>query len=883
MPYCLTAHIDQPTRITESSASCLDQIITNIPNFVRNTSVLTPLANCDHCPISANLLFRRKKSPAFSRSIWDYSKANYDVFRSKLSESNWDYCFESCDINVACTRWTDTLLTAAREAIPHKDITVRPDDVPWYTNLLRCAKRKVERIHKRAKKKPSLWPYFRQLRNKYIDDLRHAEENYYGKLEETINQNTGQKNKSWWHTVKFFLHKNQSSEIPALFHDNTTFTDNETKAQILNDFFISQCSVDDSNYSPSDIFDNDLPPLQHVSTTEGEVQILLLNLDISKAIGPDGISPRLLKEGAPIIAKSLSRLFNLSLTCNTFPSEWKKANVIPVFKHGCTSLCCNYRPISLLSCVSKVFERVIFKHVFNYFRDNSTISECQSGFIPGDSTVNQLIFLYHKFCEALDRQKDVRVIFCDITRAFDRVYHPGLLHKLEKVGVRGSLLLWFKDYLNDRKQRVVIQGSESSWGSVRAGVPQGSVLGPLLFLIFINDIVNIVQSPIRLFADDTTLFIQVDNPTLATDLLNIDLQEMANWSHKWLVTFNPNKTKSMIISKKRVPLNYPDLTFMDETVENVTEHKHLGLLIRSDLTWKSHIDGLVNKSMKMVNILKFLQYRLSRKSLEILYLSFIRPTLEYGSIIWDGCTSIQSKQLENVQLAAARVITGATRGTSHNLIYDEVGLETLSERRRKAKLIHFYKIVYGDAPQYLRNLVPEPTSQRLKSRGIFPEIPTSRDYFRSSFFPSVIGLWNELPIDTRKAESCEEFRAKLNRNAKVKCNKLFYVGDRRLSVAHARIRMQCSNLNSHLFRKGLVASPVCACGSANEDAFHYFCECNKYITHRDVLQRKVLGFASFTVQTLLFGSNKCTFKENEMIFQAVHQYINDTGRLGFVT
>ena len=203
-----------------------------------------------------------------------------------------------------------------------------------------------------------------------------------------------------------------------------------------------------------------------------------------------------------------------------------------------------------------------------------------------------------------------------------------------------------------------------------------------MFLIFINDIVNIVQSPIRLFADDTTLFIQVDDPALATDILNFDLQEMDDWSQKWLVSFNPTKTKSMIISKKRIPLVYPNLFFKHEIVENVTEHKHLGLIVRSDLTWSSHINSLVTKSMKMVNIMKYLQFRLSRKSLEILYFSFIRPTLEYGAIVWDSCTANQSEQLENVQLEAARIVSGATKGTAHDLIYEEVGWEKLSERQK---------------------------------------------------------------------------------------------------------------------------------------------------------------------------------------------------------
>ena len=882
----LTIHVNEPTRITENSSTCLDQIITNMPNFVRNVNVSAPLSNCDHCLVSANLLFRRKKASAYTRLVWEYDKADFGIFRDRLFSSDWDACFDSDNIDLICEKWTDTFMSVAKEYVPNKNVTIRPGDAPWYTSTLRASKRKVERIHKRAKLRPSLWPYFRQIRNKYIDDLRQAEENYFERLGNSIN-NERKRKKSWWHTVKFFLQKNETPDIPALLHDNKTFTDNEAKAQLLNEFFINQTKVDDTNFSLPAQEDNNLTnKLENISINSNEVFWILKSLDISKANGPDGISARLLREAAPAISESLAKLFNISLATCKFPSEWKKANVVPIFKKGSPSDCNNYRPISLLSSVGKVFEKAIFKHVFNFFRDNMVLSESQSGFIPGDSAVNQLVFLYHQFCQAVDLQKDVRVIFCDITKAFDRVYHPGLLYKLQRSGINGPLLQWFGDYLEERKQKVVVQGGSSQWGRVRAGVPQGSVLGPLLFLIYINDIVNIVQSSIRLFADDTTLFIRVDNATAATNILNTDLQEVETWSGQWLVSFNPTKTKSMIISKKRNPTQYPDLVFMSSTLPNETVHKHLGLTIRSDLTWSSHIKELITKGMKMVNILKYLQFRLNRKSLEILYLSFIRPLLEYGSVVWDNCTTQESTHLENVQLAAARIITGATAGTSHNLIYQESGLDKLSARREKSKLILFFKIMNSESPQYLQDLIPAPVAERnrynVRSGSNLSLFRSRTNLFGSSFFPSAVRLWNYLPEDVRKSEDLSEFKKKLYQGTKG-ANILFYRGMRRIAVYHARLRMGCSNLKFDLFKKGLTDSPKCACGNHNEDVFHYFCECDFYINQRNTLHGKIIPFAPFTTQTLLFGSNRCTTRQNEIIFDAVHEYIKTTGRLGAVT
>ena len=261
--------------------------------------------------------------------------------------------------------------------------------------------------------------------------------------------------------------------------------------------------------------------------TESDVLDVLKSLDVSKSTGPDHFSPRMLRETAASICPSLTRLFKLSLSQSKFPIKWKKANVLPLHKKNEKDIMNNYRPISLLSCVGKALERIVFKYVFNYFRDNFLLLVYQSGFTPGDSTVHQLVQIYHMMCDALDKKKDIRLVFCDISKAFDRVWHDGLIHKLQCIGIQGPLLLWFKSYLHDRQQRVIVGGKHSSWGYIRAGVPQGSVLGPLLFLVFINDITSVVNCNIRLFADDTTIFVTVDDPQVAAETLTSNLETIS--------------------------------------------------------------------------------------------------------------------------------------------------------------------------------------------------------------------------------------------------------------------------------------------------------------------------------------------------------------------
>lgn len=353
---------------------------------------------------------------------------------------------------------------------------------------------------------------------------------------------------------------------------------------------------------------------------------------------------------------------------------------MPLHKKDARNIFNNYRPISLLSVVGKIFERVIFKHVLNYFRDNFLISIFLSGFTPGDSTVNQLTDLYHTLCDAIDKKKEVRIVF------FDKVWHKGLLIKLKRMGINGNLLRWFADYLEDRLQRVIINGNSSVWGKIKAGVPQGSVLGPLLFLVYINDITEVVSTSIRLFADDTCVYITVDkdNENVSTDLINNDLSNILKWADQWLVTFSAPKTKCMTISRKTdSQLHHLPLLFANTILSDVETHKHLGLIIDKTLTcnWSKHVDEVCVKAGTRVNILSRLKYTLDRKMLETMYLSFIRPIMEYTNSVWCNLSKNDILKIENVQLRAGRIVSGAIKGTSSKIIYEELGWQTLRKRQ----------------------------------------------------------------------------------------------------------------------------------------------------------------------------------------------------------
>ena len=509
--------------------------------------------------------------------------------------------------------------------------------------------------------------------------------------------------------------------------------------------------------------------------------------------------------------------------------------------------------------------------------------------MPGDSTVNQLLLLYHELCLAIDHHKEVRIIFLDISKAFDKVWHDGLLFKLKKNGISGNLLDWFSDYLRNRYQRVVIQGQASSWGKICAGVPQGSVLGPLMFLIYINDMVDLVRSNIKMFADDTCLYLNIDNPTVAADTINLDLADINKWSEDWLITFNAVKTDSMLITRKTTPTNHPPILFQDHTLQDVSHHKHLGITLRSDLRWTDHIHEITNKSLKLVNIMKSLKFILDRQSLETIYFSFVRPILEYGSPVWSGCTVFNEELLEGVQLSAARIVTGAMHGTSNAKLYEETGWYTLARRRETTNLTLMYKLVNKLTPEPLYSIIsgtPDPGTPTYITRQQFDlsRFRARTDLFDKSFFPSTVRLWNELPMDVRNSTSPLAFKSKITKQIvrPIKFPELYNFGVRFVAVLHTRLRLGASQLNSHLQKIGVKDSSKCSCGSSNEDTWHYFFSCPRFTIPRAKLHSIICPLAPFTLQTILHGSSECSLAENIQIFTAVHEFISTTGRFSAI-
>ena len=271
---------------------------------------------------------------------------------------------------------------------------------------------------------------------------------------------------------------------------------------------------------------------------------------------------------------------------------WKPANVTPIIKNGYKQLIKNYRPISLLPICGKILEKIIFNNLYTYLHTNNLITKNQSGFCPGDSTTNQLLYLLDEIHQAFDSTKsfEVRTVYLDISKAFDKVWRDGLIFKLEQNGISGNLLKLVQNYLINRKQRVVQNGSYSDYTSIESGAPQGSVLGPLLFLVYINDLERNIKSNVKFFADDTILFSIVKNPEISANDLIRDLDVIHQWAHQWKLEFNTDPIKQateVLFSCKKSSPKHPQIMFNGTVVAKMNEQKHLGLIIDSSLSFKN--------------------------------------------------------------------------------------------------------------------------------------------------------------------------------------------------------------------------------------------------------------------------------------------------------
>lgn len=581
-------------------------------------------------------------------------------------------------------------------------------------------------------------------------------------------------------------------------------------------------------------------------------------------------------------------MFNISLSTGLLPASWKKANIVPVFKSGEHEKANNYRPISLLTNISKVLERVVYNRMYAFLKSNNLLSLWQSGFRDSDNTVYQLIRMYNDWTFTLDKHQSTGVIFLDLRKAFDRVWHQGLLSKLHNYGFQGSLHTWLTNYLTGRQQRVVINGQYSEWKTITAGVPQGSILGPLMFLVYINDLPEVISSNTNMFADDTSIYCTGDTLDGITRELQTSLTSLEKWFNEWGLEVNATKTKVMYITNKKEVCNLP-LKMNQTVLEAVNTHKHLGVILSNNLKWSAHIDHVKSKTNKMLGLLQASSYNMPRSFLLTAYKSIIRPSLEYASPLWAGLGVDDTKRLDSIQYRACMIATRAMKCSSSEKLRQDVQVDTLSQRRDAAALCVLHRMVNDEAPPHLISLKPEILGDihHRDTRGSCKlKIPKTRLVTTErSFIPRTLGLWNSMPISLTKITDLSKFKTEHQKLKLITPNKTVSAfrdhGKIKLNALHTRLRLDWCGLNTTLYKIKISQSKKCdTCGKI-ESVKHFLMDCSKFSEQRKILTdsfKTLIPDTKLTLNLCLNGSPKHNIDTNKKLATIVQQYIEETKR-----
>ena len=762
----LHQHVTLPTRARASdNPHTLDLVISN-DDFVSDITHLSPLGKSDHAVLEFRCCYNSKY--VVNSSKYNYNKGDYNGLCNYIN-NNMNKNHES-NINLAWENFKDILSDGVRLYVPTIKSSTWKLKPNWKCPL-------DEDIRKLISKKHRLWTRYIETKDKKYKTTRNLVKKKCKKNDQSKQKEIAKSCKS--NPKVFWQYVRSKTNTPNCMGDIKTkdknnqeiiITNDKDKANTFVDYF-SNVFITEPNH-PDTIPKLDIPliaatPMKTLTVHKYTIHEQLLKLKTDKSPGPDNIHPRILKETADSISSSLCTLFNLSLNQGIIPNDWQCSIVTAIHKKGNKSLTSNYRPISLTCISCKIMESLIRNHIMEYFHTNNLFSSKQFGFIKGRSTVLQLLNLIDSWTSSLENGGQIDVIYTDFEKAFDKVPHLRLLYKLQSYGINEQILNWIRGFLCTRKHCVKVNGVLSDWRPVTSGIPQGSVLGPLLFIIYINDLPNECMnlSELFMFADDTKLYKYILNNFNSTTLEQ-NCQALFNWSQKWLMSLNISKCKVLSIGRRDIIHNSygfdtPQSGFVQ--LERVDKMKDLGVTFDDDLSFKSHIYEKINKAYQMLGIMRRNFRHVDKDTFKLIYVSLVRSQLEYAHAVWNPYKIAFIRDLEKVQKRATKLVRACkSLPYRERLIY--LNLPSLKYRRIRGDMIEVFKMLNGF---YDDQVIPNLTRNHdTRTRGNSFKLSVERPKYnlrKYSFTIRVTKLWNSLPDLVVQAESVNSFKNKIDK------------------------------------------------------------------------------------------------------------------------
>ena len=756
----LTWHItDEITRRrvvnNKLQESTLDQIFTSDPDVVKQITLGPPLRGSDHLTAMIEVKLYDDVDYLASKKF-NWTKCDVPRLTSMGQKTDWTYSGKALRcVDTMCNELESKILHLIQNCVPilvqktkKEGIPIRK--VPWEGSKLRRARKEKENAWRIFYTSPSHFNLTSasETEDKYKLVERKLKEAYERKLAKDVKQNPS----------RFFAYlrnkKKSSKTVSSLQKANgeTTIGPKETSNLLVESF--ASVFTRETALNENCVLENVAEQISEFTVEKEEVLKQLDTLNTHKAAGPDGIHPTILK----ILAKNnnfvnaVTCLFQAVATSCCIPNSWKRATVTALHKKGPTNDACNYRPISLTCILCKIFEKLLYNHLYAHVCDN--LSPHQHGFVHGKSCLSNLLETVHEINTSLENGDVVEFVYLDFQKAFDKVPHERLLLKLKAYGITGQCNNIIRTLITGRTMAVRVGDEISSWEPVLSGVPQGSVLGPLLFLLFINDIPDIATNTTTLFSDDSKLIRNARSP----DIIQSDLDCLSRWADVWQMKFNESKCSVLHVGKDNPRRNY---SMGNTPVQVVEKQRDLGVVISAgdNICWEEHIRGMIGKAKQMTSWI--IRNVVSRKEevLIPLYKVFVRPHLEYAVQVWAPTARHGNwgviMDIEDCQRQFTRIIEGIGL-LPYRQRLQRLRLTTLLDRRMRGDLIETFKIVNGYV-NYGHNMFMTDASYQTRNLKVISHHPlrSAHDFFNNR----VIKYWNQLPLNVRHSSSINTFKA----------------------------------------------------------------------------------------------------------------------------